>query len=595
MAATALHRRPWALARLALRVARHPRAAWLIAALAFLLSLPLCTAGYLLDDNLHTWVLRGNDFPGGPRGSWDLYRFADGAGGLAQATQQGFFPWWSSPDLKLAFFRPLPSLWRAGDFALWGDSAVLPHLEASLVLALMVLVAAKAYGRALGGVTAGVATLLFAIDDAHGMVVGWIANRYGLLATTFGLLALLLAWPPASSAPRSPTWQRVLSPICFALALLSGELAAGIFGYLVAIAWFHPRGRRAGLVELAPHVVVLAVYGAVYVALGYGAGGNEFYIDPMRSPGAFLVALLERLPRLALSQLALPPAELWQMMPPGGRWLYAGLTVGLSGALIAVILRTIELTPAAKVLGAGALLAAIPVCATNPTDRLLLVPGFGAFGVLALFLTRVWELGGSRARRGLAGVLAVVHLVLAPLMLPLSTLNFVNTFGAMIERGWATLPVDDALSAQHVVVLSTPDALLTYNMFTLNMLESVPQPLGVAIVSVQDRGAPTLTRTGERTFTVQNPEGQNFGMFTGVFRDSPLEAGARHQTDAMTVTVLATRPADGALLGIEVELRGRPEQVRFLVWQGKIGFEQVTLPAVGESMVLPATPLFEAM
>jgi hypothetical protein len=561
--------------------------------------MPLWGVGYLLDDNLHTWVLRGHAFPGGPHGSWDLYRFADGGEGLAQAKREGYFPWWASPDLKLSFFRPLPSLWRAADHALWGDSAVMPHVEASVVYALLVLVAAKLYGRMLGGVTAGLATLLFAVDDAHSLVVGWIANRYGLLAMVFGLLALLLAWPPsgldaADDAP-PPLWRRVLAPLCFLLALLCGELALGVFGYLVALAWFHPRGRAAGLRALSPHVGVLALYGVVYVALGYGGGGNEFYVDPVRSPGTFLLAVVERLPRLVVAQLALPPAELWQMLPPGGRWLYAALTIALSAALISAILRAIEPTRVVKVLGLGALLAIVPVCATNPTDRLLLIPGFGAFGVLAIFFTQGWRQRGPRSRRALAGVLAVVHLVLAPVLLPLSTLNLASSMGAFIQRGHASLPSDGAIADQHVVVLSTPDALLTYNMFTLQLLEPPPRARGVALVSIQDRGAPSLTRTGERTFAVENADGQNFGLFTGVFRDGPVEVGERHETDVMTVTVAATRPEDGALLGIDVELRVPPERLRFLVWRGRSGFEEVTLPSEGQSMALPATRLFDVL
>lgn len=591
--------RPWAVARLALLVARHPRAPWIIAALAFLLSLPLLTAGYLLDDNVQTWVLRGNEFPGGPRGSWDLYRFADGAEGVEGATRQGIFPWWSSPDLKLAFFRPLPSLWRAADFTLWGDSAFMPHLEASVVFALMVLAAAKAYGRIFGGVTAGVATLLFAFDDAHSMVLGWIANRYGLLAGVFALLSLALAWPrgglAAASKEDAPRWERVLSPVCLALALLCGELASGVFGYLLALAWFHPSGRKAGFLRIAPHAGVLALYGVVYVTLGYGGGGSTFYIDPMRSPGDFAVALVERAPRLALSQLALPPSELWQMMPPGGWWGYLAVTVTLSGLMIFAILRVTKFGPVVNVLGIGALLAIIPVCATNAADRLLLIPGFGAFGVLAMFFMHVWTEGGSRARRGLAGGLAVVHLVLAPLLLPLSALNFVNTFRPFILRGLASLPKDASARTQHFVVLSTPDALLTYNMFTLRALEQEPGPLEGAIVSVQDRGTPILTRTGDRTFTLKNAEGQNFGMFTSVFRNGPLEVGARRETDVMTVTVKETRPADSALIEIEVELHFPVDQLRFLAWKGKSGFEEVTLPAPGEELTLPAVPLLEAL
>ncbi|MFO0546919.1 MAG: hypothetical protein U0271_00960 [Polyangiaceae bacterium] len=597
--------RPWALARLALRVARHPRAPWICAALAFLLSIPMWGVGYMLDDNVHTWVLRGNHFPGGPRGSWDLYRFADGGSGLEQSTRAGVFPWWSSPELKLAFFRPIPSLWRAADFSLFGDRAWVSHVEASLVFVALVLAAAATYRRVFScsdmapapkaGVAltlAGVATLLFALDDAHGMVVGWIANRYALLSATFGLVSLALTLPPIG-ARALPRWQRVVSPLAFGLALASGEVGAGLFGYLLAFAWWGPADRRRALVSLTPHAALLAAYTAVYISLGYGAYASSFYIDPLRSPGAFAVAVFERLPRLALSQFAFPPAEIWQILPVSGRWVYAAITVTGALLLIGALLRVTKLDNTVRMLGAGALLSAVPVCAVNPADRLLLLPGFGAFGILAIFLLRVWEQGGSRRRRALAGLFAVLHLGLAPLLLPLGMLNFVKSFRPIVERGTASLPTDPGIVRQHLVVLSTPDALLTQNMFTLRILDGAPAPLSAAVVSVQDRGSPSLRRSGERTFIVQNPDGQNLSMFSPVFRDGPLRVGTRRETDVMTVTVLETRPADGALVSIEVELRLPLDQLRFVVWKKGRGFEEVLLPAIGETLELPTATIFD--
>jgi hypothetical protein len=167
--------------------------------------------------------------------------------------------------------------------------------------------------------------------------------------------------------------------------------------------------------------------------------------------------------------------------------------------------------------------------------------------------------------------------------------------GGFIARGRATLPSGAPTVGQYAVVLSTPDALLTYNMCSLQLVDPTPRPRGLAVVSVQEHGTPTLTRTGDRTFTIENPEARGLGMFGGVFRDSPLRLGQRHETDVMTVTVTALRPEDGALLALDVELHQPHEQLRFLVWKGRTGFEEVHLPALGQSMALPATRLFDVL
>ena len=63
-----------------------------LAALAILLTLPMIGAGYVMDDNLHTFVLRGGTFHCGPHGPWDLYRFSDGGPELKRAMEDGLFP-----------------------------------------------------------------------------------------------------------------------------------------------------------------------------------------------------------------------------------------------------------------------------------------------------------------------------------------------------------------------------------------------------------------------------------------------------------------------------------------------------------------------
>src|SRR5262245_32056222 len=103
-----------------------------IAVLAVVISLPTLGVDPMLDDLLHTFILRGNAVPGASGRIWDLYRFADGPG-VSKAIDLGLYPWWTSSHLHLAFFRPLSSLWLAFDHLVLGNRIALAHLESCLL------------------------------------------------------------------------------------------------------------------------------------------------------------------------------------------------------------------------------------------------------------------------------------------------------------------------------------------------------------------------------------------------------------------------------------------------------------------------------
>ncbi len=80
------------------------------------------------------------------------------------------------------------------------------HLHSLLWLGALVVAAALLYRRILGPTwVAGLAALLYAVDDAHAAPAAYIANRNALIATCFGVLCLLCfarsrqeGWRPGS-------------------------------------------------------------------------------------------------------------------------------------------------------------------------------------------------------------------------------------------------------------------------------------------------------------------------------------------------------------------------------------------------------------
>ena len=100
------------------------------------------------------------------------------------------------------------------------------------------------------------------------------------------------------------------------LALLAGESAVAIFGYIAAHVLFLERGTlKQRALSLAPYALVAFVWHAAYHALGRGARFSGLYLDPAQEPLRFAAAVLTRAPLLLLGQLGLPPAEAPLFLP----------------------------------------------------------------------------------------------------------------------------------------------------------------------------------------------------------------------------------------------------------------------------------------
>src|SRR4051794_17464751 len=83
--------------------------------------------GFLTDDHSFRAVLHSTS--GAAPRAWDLFRFIPGdAEGNQQRIRFGRLPWWSAPDLKIHFLRPLTSLSYASDDQVFGGSPLGPHL-----------------------------------------------------------------------------------------------------------------------------------------------------------------------------------------------------------------------------------------------------------------------------------------------------------------------------------------------------------------------------------------------------------------------------------------------------------------------------------
>jgi hypothetical protein len=160
------------------------------AGLTMLLSLPALRAGFVGDDYYHRAMLLGTGEVGEVYNPLtDLFEFVPQGSGADRLRDAGVIPWWSHPELELGFLRPVTALSHMLDYALWPHAPALQHAQSMLWFGIGVVLAGILY-RQVHGLTAvaGLAVLLFAVEDAHSMPIGWLANRNASIALVFGLL-----------------------------------------------------------------------------------------------------------------------------------------------------------------------------------------------------------------------------------------------------------------------------------------------------------------------------------------------------------------------------------------------------------------------
>ncbi len=467
------------------------------AALAVVLALPALGAGLMLDDYYHRTVLLGTSrlrpLLGPPS---DMFRFFRGdPSRTGELMDIGLFPWWTDINLKAEFLHALTVLTHRLDYALWPDSPALMHAHSLLWLGALVAVTAAFYRRMLGATwAAGVAGLLFAVDDAHGGTVGFLANRNALVAATFGVSALIahVRFRRDGSRPAA-----LLAPLLLLAALFSKEEGIGTCGYLGAYALFvDPKGRWRGCLVLWPYAAAVIAWGALRAGWGYGVRDVGLYIDPLTDTMRFLAAAIGRLPILLLGQWSPIPADLAAVLPPrgiAGLWWFAMAFLGLLLFAMAPLLRR---DPLARFWATGMLLATIPVSATLPMDRLRTTfVGIGAFGLVAQYWAFIFgDAVGAPSKAmwrvpatALAWLLVGVHAVVAPIILPLRAANPAGPRWVE-KRLYVRTPLGRSVEDQTVVIVNAPSPVNACYLILIRELSGQSIPRHTRVLAPGDSG-----------------------------------------------------------------------------------------------------------
>ncbi len=531
---------------------------------------PSLVGGLVLDDDFHRARVLGADVI--PISRLDLFDFCNGPAAVRALRDLGLLPWFATPDLKLAFFRPLASVLHYVEYTCWPEWPVLMHAHSLAWYALAVALAARLYARLVRPAwAAGLAAIFYAVAPGHGLPAAWIANRNAVIATALGLAALLAHDRWRRHGQRAAA---AIGPACFAFALLAGETAIGVFGYVIAYAFSLDRSSRgARALAVAPYAAVLVVWQVAYRALGYGVHGSAVYLDVAHDTGEFARHFGPHAVALLLGALAFPPADVWAAAPPAGRWALTAAGVAFLVWFCRAVAPLVRHDRAARFWALGAVLAVVPACSAMPSNRMLLLVDLGALGLVAQLLA------ARASQRALGRLMMVVHLVVAPLLLPvIAMVPF--AVRAYLRAGTRELDVRAWSPAETVVMVNAPNLLLPFYGVTAKRLVSAGRPTLTRVLASGSEPV-RVSRPDAQTLFVRVEHGFLSELSTGIVRARALELGETASLHGLVVDVTAL---DREGLAVEARFRfDRPlddPSFRWLAWTGATLVE-ISLPEVG--------------
>ncbi len=291
---------------------------------------------------------------------------------------------------------------------------------------------------------------------------------------------------------------------------------------------------------------------------GHGTANIGLYIDPLKEPARFAVEAVGRAPVLLLGQWGLPPSDLGVLLGPVGRAILSGIALVFLAWLVSVMAPMLRRDRTARFWAGGMLLAVVPLCAIVPMDRLLTAVGIGAFGLLAQFWASVF--GGDhrpederwrRRATPMAWLLVVIHLVIAPLALPIRA---GNPLGSRRVEGLLNVntPLGESVRSQTVVIVNAPSLAHAGYLTVVRGSKGLPVPAHTRVLAP---GLPAVTiyRPDPRTLLVRPENGYLRGALDRVFRTElrPMSRGERVELTGMTAEV------------VELTDDGRPAEVAF--------------------------------
>lgn len=530
---------------------------WWVIALAIALGLPTLDIGLVGDDLPQYNFLRAQHSGESDAPWWNMYALVEGPREKTIGMRtSGRYPWWVDPDLRIVFFRPVSVATHHLDHWLWPNTLWLMHLHSVLWHALACGLAwALARRLCSNHAAAGLAALIYVISFSHTIPVAWLAHRNGLVSTAFALASLLA----------HDHWRRndsklgaVAAPALLALSVLAAEAGVVTLGFLFAYALFFDEAslsRRA--LALLPSLAVIVAWRIAYDAMDFGAIGSGAYLDPVGDP----IGFLQNLPRRYLWLLGVCVSPPLMVGFPVWLWwtLMIGVGIVLLGFLVLVPSRPVRFGTLAALLGC------IPLTASHPGDRLLILASFGmAISFGELLSTWLLEQPRTRTRAAAAALVGLVHVLIPPIA-SIALSSKLHQLDA--EQGGAPAYGPDlpnaGLERKGLVIIHAPNHVSAEYLPAVRRLRGLAAPNFSWLLHDGPR-PPKVRRIDARTLELRAPDGWPATLFSAYWRSTSHAPFAVGET-IKTIDYVAT---------IKEVDRGKPTVVEF---QFRAPLEHATL------------------
>ena len=315
--------------------------------------------------------------------------------------------------------------------------------------------------------------------------------------------------------------------------------------------------------------------------------------------------MIERGPILLLAQWALPPAELYPYLSRNAAVLWWVVAVVVLIALAFFFRALLQRDSLARFWAAGMMLSLLPPSSSLPANRLLFFVGLGAMGLMAQWFEdrRQPTIFPEAKQSGTAGrrlsslvylPLVFIHLLLAPLLLPLTA--FSPALLGNIEPSINSLPDDPDFATQTAVIVNAPSFFYTGYIADIRSIQGLPAPARVRTLA-SGLAPITLSRADSNTVLVR-PDGGYLTGFDTVFRGGGqrMRLGQTVALTGVTITVQElTEDGRAAAVSFRFDVPLEDRSLRWLQWRNGI-YAPFAPPAAGETVVLPAirlTPVIE--
>lgn len=573
---------------------------YLLVFFSTLLALPTLWTGLYSDDYFHKEVLTGNHQELGISETPDrMFEFFNGdPARTQQRMEKGTAVWWTLKSLQISFFRPLTEWTHRLDYLLWPEVTELMHLHNVVWYALLIILVAAFYRKLFGDpFIGGLAAMLYALDDAHGMNVGWIAHRSALIATLLGVATLLMHVKFRRDGSRQGS---IMAPILFLLGLLSAESAIATCGYLLAYELcMEDKPWRNRFLALAPYGALTLTWWMAYRYWSFGAAGSGAYLDPVGDPLLYLSEAYKRIPLLLYGQWGYPNTVFYPMLPFKILPFVWIVVVGLLAGLVTLAVPLLKENRTARFWATGMVFSLFPVAAMLSDNRLLLFVGLGAMGLLSQLLTgwfsgATWLSKNTKWRfhaRNMVILLILVHCVVAPLTFPRSATGLYELTKRTARTAIESLSTQETLTEKTVVLLNPPiPVFVTDAFFDVQKSRNLTPPSEIRVLASGMHNSIRITRPHPNVLELEPEKGFLFYPFDSAFRgpNHPLEKGEKVVLSGMVATVLSTTKDNRPLkVRFSFDKTLRHQSYIFFKWSdGK--FVRFVLPHVGETVSLSA-------